>query len=130
MTNKIQLTGKLGVELKTIIAMTNIYCAAHHQGQPCEQCADFTKHAEQKLDRCVYGEDKPACKKCPIHCYKPDKREQARLIMRFAGPKMLFKHPILAIKHLLKGMKKFPKTVPTGLSNYHLRKQNRKDSNE
>ena len=46
MTNKIQLTGKLAVELKTIIAMTNIYCAAHHQGQPCEQCADFIKHAE------------------------------------------------------------------------------------
>ena len=131
MPQKIKLTGNLAVELKTIIAMTSIYCKdhhtkeldSHHGSTVCVDCNEFVKHAEQKLDRCVYGDKKPACKSCPIHCYRPEKREQARLIMRYAGPKMLFKHPILAIKHLIKSTKKFPNKIPTNLSNYHNRKR-------
>ena len=128
-----QLKGALAVELKTIKLMTVIYCKAHHQDSVCndgvcndsvcDDCAAFIKHAEQKLDRCVYGELKPACKACPIHCYKPEQKEQARLIMRYSGPKMLFKHPILAIKHLIKANKSFPTKIPVGLSNYHQRKK-------
>ena len=123
-----QLKGALAVELKTIKLMTIIYCQAHHQGcvcddDLCDDCAAFIKYAEQKLDRCVYGELKPACKTCPIHCYKPDQKEQARLIMRYSGPRMLMKHPILAIKHLIKANKQFPKKIPVGLSNYHQRKK-------
>ncbi|TEW52876.1 nitrous oxide-stimulated promoter family protein [Psychromonas algicola] len=122
MRDKIKLTGNLAIELKTIIAMTDIYCRDHHSTKECQSCEDFIEHAKLKLDRCVYGDKKPACKKCPIHCYKPDKREQARIIMRYSGPKMLFKHPLLAIKHLIKATKKFPATIPEGISNYHLRK--------
>ena len=121
-----QLKGTLAVELKTIELMTVIYCKAHHQNGVdgvCDDCSAFIKHAEQKLDRCVYGELKPACKACPIHCYKPEQKEQARLIMRYSGPKMLFKHPILAIKHLIKANKPFPTKIPVGLSNYHQRKK-------
>ena len=122
MQDKIKLTSNLAVELETIIAMTSIYCGDHHSQAECQSCAEFIEHAKQKLDRCVYGDKKPACKKCPIHCYKPDKREQARIIMRYSGPKMLFKHPLLAIKHLIKATKKFPAIIPEGISNYHLRK--------
>ena len=116
------LTGHLAVELNTIRAMTTIYCKAHHQQCVCEQCLALIKHAQQKLDRCVYGDKKPACKHCPIHCYKPQFRLQAQVVMRYAGPKMLFRHPLLAIKHLIKSTKRFPETIPTGLSNYHQRK--------
>ena len=42
-----------------------------------------------------------ACKNCPVHCYKPEMREQIRIVMRWAGPRMLFYKPIAAIKHLL-----------------------------
>ncbi|MDA7746835.1 nitrous oxide-stimulated promoter family protein, partial [Psychromonas sp.] len=105
----ITLSKNLAIELKTISVMAAIYCNAHHIDNAnailCTDCLALVDHAEQKLDRCVYGESKPACKKCPIHCYKPERREQARLIMRYAGPKMLFKHPVLAIKHLIKETK-------------------------
>ena len=37
-------------------------------------------HAETKLDRCVYGQEKPACKDCPIHCYKPDKESKLEVL--------------------------------------------------
>ncbi|TEW55388.1 nitrous oxide-stimulated promoter family protein [Psychromonas sp. RZ22] len=120
------LTGNLAIELKTISAMTELYCQAHHGSKPsqqCEECAALVTHAHQKLDRCVYGEHKPACKECPIHCYKPERRKQAQVIMRYAGPKMLLKHPILAIRHLIKARNKFPDTIPDGISNYHLRKK-------
>ncbi len=28
-------------------------------------------------------------------------RERVRVVMRYAGPRMLFRHPILAVRHLL-----------------------------
>jgi hypothetical protein len=123
MKQKIQLTGHLAVELKTIIAMTNIYCNAHHDANRCSVCSAFVHYVEQKLDRCVYGDKKPACKKCPIHCYKPEEKKLARTIMVYSGPKMLLKHPILSIKHFIKATKKFPEKIPEGVSNYHLRKK-------
>ena len=50
-------------------------------------------YAQKRLDKCVFGEEKPACKQCPVHCYQPAKREEMKQIMRWAGPRM---HPILA----------------------------------
>lgn len=117
------LTGKLAEEFKTITLMTTLYCKAHHQKGNCEDCQNLLSHAQQKLDRCVYGQEKPACKLCPIHCYKPHYRELTKVIMQYAGPKMLFKHPILTINHVIKGSKKFPEKIPVGLSNYHQRKK-------
>ena len=28
-------------------------------------------YADKRLDKCVFGEEKPACKQCPVHCYQP-----------------------------------------------------------
>lgn len=124
MRDKNLLIGQLAVEHQTIAKMTKIYCQHFHKVPytNCQSCQAFVGYAEKKLDRCVYGQAKPACKNCPIHCYKPTEKQLAQQIMRFAGPKMLFKHPILAIKHLLKAKKSFPEKIPSGLSNYHIRK--------
>jgi len=121
------LKKNLATEFKTIKAMTKIYCQAHHGtfGNVCESCDSLIKHAHQKLDRCVYGDKKPACKACPIHCYRPEEKAKTQRIMRYAGPRMLFKHPILAIKHLIKAKKQFPDKIPHGLSNYHQRKKSK-----
>lgn len=53
--------------------------------------------------------EKPICARCPIHCYKPVMRERIREMMRYAGPRMLRRHPILAIRHLLEGWKTIPR---------------------
>ncbi|QPR27294.1 nitrous oxide-stimulated promoter family protein [Edwardsiella hoshinae] len=58
------------------------------------------QYACARLDRCPFGEQKPACKQCPIHCYQPAKREEMKAIMRWAGPRMLWRHPILTLRHL------------------------------
>lgn len=90
-------------EFLTMTKMVGIYCNDHHGNSTelCEDCARFLDYAEVRLDKCPYGEDKPTCSNCPIHCYKPEQRELARQIMRYAGPRMLLKHPILTISHYL-----------------------------
>ena len=89
--------------------MVGMYCAAHHglSGDVlCATCQEFLDYAEVRLEKCPYGEDKPTCANCPIHCYKPARKAQAHEIMRYAGPRMLFRHPLLAIAHQLDGFRK------------------------
>ncbi len=96
-------------ERRTIAYMVDLYCADHHGeagGTLCAGCREFLDYAETRLDKCPYGEAKPTCANCPVHCYKPDRREQVRRIMRYAGPRMLLRHPVLAIRHQFDGLRK------------------------
>jgi predicted amidophosphoribosyltransferase len=120
------LTKELLTEFKTVSAMMKIYCNKHHneqekKGELCQTCIDLLVYAETKLDRCPYGQDKPTCNKCPIHCYKPEPKEQMRLVMRYAGPRMLLKHPILAIRHLRHEKREVPSKPTANASNRHSR---------
>ncbi|MDJ0698231.1 MAG: nitrous oxide-stimulated promoter family protein [Woeseiaceae bacterium] len=93
-------------ERVTMEKMVDIYCADHHEGSAgdlCPECSAFLEYAEVRLDKCPYGEDKPTCSNCPVHCYKAPQREYARRVMRYAGPRMLLRHPILAIAHMIDG---------------------------
>ncbi len=68
--------------------MVEVYCHDHHgtKSDLCSECRELLEYAEVRLDRCPYGENKPTCNKCPIHCYKPAPKEQMRLVMRYSGP--------------------------------------------
>lgn len=107
-------TPRLLRELRTLEAMTAIYCRDHHgsgvaASAPdagaapalCASCRDLMNYAAKRLAVCPYGEDKPVCAKCKIHCYGPAPREEVRVIMRYAGPRMTLRHPWLALGHLL-----------------------------
>ncbi len=54
-----------------------------------------------KYHRCLFGEDKPVCTVCPVHCYTRKYREKIKTIMRYSGPRMILHHPLMAIDHLL-----------------------------
>ena len=100
-------------EHRTIEAMAQIYCRDHHKAEPkenklCQNCREFVDFAGFRLQKCPYGQVKPACQNCPIHCYKPEMKEKARIIMRYSGPRMLLWHPVMAIKHLLHAKKPIP----------------------
>ena len=94
---------RLARERRTVRLMIEIYCRGHHlQADPlCAECRQLHAYAAQRIDKCLYGDDKPPCAECPIHCYKPVMREKVREVMRYAGPRMMFHHPILAILHYL-----------------------------
>jgi hypothetical protein len=91
-------------EKATVAAMVRIFCADRHGTAEglCESCEALLAYSHQRLDRCPYGEEKPACNQCPIHCYQPARRVAMREVMRTAGPKMLVRHPWLAIVHFWK----------------------------
>lgn len=89
-------------ELHTVERMILLHCRQRHAAVevPCADCADLLGYARRRVELCPYGAEKPVCNACPIHCYKPDRREQIRQVMRFAGPRMIWRHPWLALRHL------------------------------
>lgn len=96
-------------EKKTIAAMVEIYCRGHHgdrDGGVCEECDRLFHYAVGRLVKCPFGEEKGACSKCRVHCYEASMRKAVHEVMRYAGPKMMKKHPLLAIRHLLKNVKR------------------------
>ena len=94
-------TSRLDREKRTLSLMIGIYCRKRHHSDTelCEDCLALFDFALFKLDKCPWGVEKPACSKCTIHCYPDDKREKIREVMRFAGPRMLFKYPLLSFLH-------------------------------
>ena len=69
--------------------------------EPSTEELELLSYAERRLTHCKFGEQKPACKRCPIHCYRNDMRAKIREVMRWAGPRMIIYDPVAAIKHLL-----------------------------
>ncbi len=97
-------------EYRTIAALIERFCRDHPApaASLCDECATLTSYARKRLERCPYGDEKPTCVHCPIHCYQPRIREQIRDVMRYAGPRLLIQHPILAVRHWLDERKPLP----------------------
>jgi Nitrous oxide-stimulated promoter len=115
------MSGHRARELTTIGVMVRMYCRDHHGtgGALCNECRALMDYATRRLERCVFGDDKPTCANCTVHCYTKEMRERIRDVMRYAGPRMLLRHPWLGITHLIDGRrpapelpKKSPKPVP------------------
>ena len=99
---------RLPREWKTMSAMVRIYCRDHHPSTDdlCAECSQFLSYAGERLERCRFGDEKPTCANCPVHCYRRDRREQARIVMRYAGPRMLWEHPVLSLRHWVDGFRR------------------------
>ena len=95
-------------EKTTVQMMLKLYCNHHHHSTKvlCPKCQELSDYALTRLTRCKFGESKPTCGKCIVHCYKPIMRKRIIEVMRYSGPKMLFVHPMIAIRHLIDGLKK------------------------
>jgi hypothetical protein len=82
--------------------MIGIYCHAQHGTSDalCGECDRLLAYAIGRLERCPFAAEKPSCAHCPVHCHKPAMRRRIKDVMRYAGPRMLYRHPILAMLHL------------------------------
>lgn len=100
--------GRVNRERETTRTMIGMYCEGNHGGGKdlCNECNHLLNYANVRLDHCPHGENKPTCLKCSIHCYGEEERERIRAVMRYAGPRMLLSHPVMAIRHILDGRKK------------------------
>lgn len=107
-------TPRLQREQATMESMLRMYCRGHHADQPsdaeglCPACAELQAYARKRLAACPFGPEKPTCANCQVHCYGPKQREETRVVMRYAGPRMLLRHPVLAIAHLIDGKRPAP----------------------
>ena len=93
-------------ELKTVRCMIEIYCRGNHntkKGELCQECQDVMTYAESRVQHCPHMTHKTFCAMCKTHCYAPTYREKVRQIMRYSGPRMLWRSPIMTIRHLLLG---------------------------
>lgn len=100
-------------EVRLVDSMIDLYSAAHQhdsnaaiEDRAGEEAIDpktLKAYTHKRIEQCRYQNDriKPFCNVCPVHCYKPEMRRQIRAVMRYSGPRMLFRHPVLSIQHLI-----------------------------
>ena len=66
---------KIDREKETVQLMICLYCKhIEKNAQLCESCKQLIEYAHKRLDGCRFGENKPACNHCDVHCYKPEMR--------------------------------------------------------
>ena len=95
-------------EKKLIPVMIRKYCHGKHgtKGEElCETCKALTEYALFRLEKCPFKKNKQFCSFCKIHCYKPDMRQKIKDVMKWAGPRMIFTHPVFAFKHVFQMIK-------------------------
>lgn len=94
-------------EKRVVEAMIALYCRKKHGGRGglCPDCAALLEYARQRSEACPFMETKTFCSNCKVHCYRPEMRQKIRQVMRFAGPRMLLVHPVLAVRHLIESRK-------------------------
>lgn len=90
-------------EKQIVSEMIRLYCRKRHGTRTglCPECAELDAYARTRSDRCPFMETKTFCSNCKVHCYKPEMREKIREVMRFSGPRMLFHHPVIAVRHVI-----------------------------
>jgi len=100
---------RLSREGKTLLTMISMYCSSRHGStDSCRECDALGDYAISRLDKCPFGEGKTVCSLCLVHCYKPEMRQKIREAMRYAGPRMMPRHPLMAINHILDKRRKNP----------------------
>ena len=90
-------------EKRMVTQMIALYCRRQHstpKGSLCPECQELRDYALARIDHCPFMETKTFCSACKVHCYSKEMQEKIREVMKYAGPRMLFVHPLLAIRHV------------------------------
>ena len=115
-----RLTSRERNDLRGLALFTSVYCCRHHSGprallEPdapelrrlplhkypvCVDCSAFLSYAFERRLRCPL-EEKPSCKHCHVHCYRPGHREKVREIMRFSGRALIRRGRLDLLWHYL-----------------------------
>ncbi len=100
---------KLIKDVNTLFQFINIYCEHNHTDRAkypiklspklqeyiddsslpfCDECKELAYYSIGKRIACKY-DPKPACKKCPAHCYKEPHKANIREVMKFSGKHLI-----------------------------------------
>ena len=89
----------------TVEKVVFMYCRRKHDSRKkklCNDCSDLLQYAHKRAEHCPHIEKGVACRKCQTPCYKPDMKNKMRTIMSWGGPRMILRHPIAAIRYIMK----------------------------
>lgn len=103
----VEIKNNIPKEKNNIKKTFAVYCNNHHNtsGETlCPKCTALLATVMIKMSRCPYGITKPICDRCDRLCFGAKQNRDFLEIMNSSQKSMLFKHPILAIKHKLAGM--------------------------
>ena len=93
---------RIDKDKQTIRFMVQLYCKHKLRLDSIpDEYAQLIEYACSRLEHCSYGENKPACKNCATHCYRPEMRALIRRVMKWAGPRMPIYAPVTTLRHLL-----------------------------
>lgn len=97
-------------DLRTLQAIGSIYCAAHHVDAPknphgmCAECAATIAFTHDRASNCPNGHT-GNCADCAIKCNRGEQQQRIKAIMKYAAPRMLFKHPLMTLEYALKKLR-------------------------
>ncbi len=105
---KMAIEEKRAGEWRTVLFMIQLYCKGKHKNRLalknpeklCDECKSLAQYVRERVEKCPFMETKTFCSACRVHCYKAEMRQKIREVMRFSGPRMLFYHPALAVRHV------------------------------
>ena len=90
-------------EVATMREILAIYCRGKHHGCSgtlCPDCEALLAYALQRIEKCPRMKEKTFCAVCPIHCYGREERARIKEVMRYAGPRMMLRHPVMTLRHM------------------------------
>ena len=100
-----KVADKRELEKELVSQMIALYCRKKHgtskQTGLCRDCHKLNDYARSRSDHCPFMETKTFCSNCKVHCYRPDMREKIREVMGYSGPRMIFHHPVTAMRHVI-----------------------------
>jgi len=99
---KVKEEKRLLFEKQTLKTMIRLYCRRNHRyfGGLCPECELLKTYTLQRLTHCPFGEQKNVCSHCTCHCYTREKQLKIKMVMRYSGPRMIYKHPTIALRYL------------------------------
>ena len=103
-----ELSARQQKELCLLSSFIGLFCRSRHgreSGAPlpaelsllvgkeqrlCPDCAGLLEYSARRLRSCPM-KPKPLCKKCPVHCYRPDYRQRIREVMAWSGKRLILR---------------------------------------
>lgn len=88
---------------KILSAMFDIYIKKHPE--EVKSVDSLKSYAFQRIEKCPNKGKNIYCSSCTIHCFPEYERAHMKKIMRFAGPRMMIYHPLMALDHAFASIK-------------------------
>lgn len=97
-----EVSGRILQEQQCVEKMIQIFCRGNHGPvpAPCPACRSLIDETRRRVAVCQFGENKPVCQECTIHCFPSKSRRKIQEVMRYSGPRIFFISPMDAITHM------------------------------